>query len=467
MASASRWDTIASIVAAHRAAGRHVLLVCSAIGGTSDQLDGILSHIDDPARVSEGLMAVREAHVALARSLALDAESLIGDLLDRMEQMARGMNLLGEVSPRSRAAFMAMGELMSTRLGAATLSARGADATWLDARSLLQSTAVHGMPDGTRYLAATCGYAVDASARATVDAAGPVAVTQGFIASDAAGDTVLLGRGGSDTSAAYLAARLGASALEIWTDVPGLFSADPRIVPDAWHLESLSYAQAEALAALGASVLHPRCIEPARESHIPIWVRSTPQPELSGTRINGGSGADGVKAVLTRTKLALVTMKRPATWQSVGFLADVSGCFQESGLSIDMIAASPSTIQATIDLSAAPDPDTALEQLLSRLEEVCAPTLERGLASLSVVGTHIQRHLDRVGPALARMSDLAPRMVVHAADDTHVTFVLPPAVAKRLAVDLHEMLLEDDSDDPSFGVGWSELQQATPQQEAR
>ena len=467
VASAPSWDAIAGIVAAHRAADRAVLLVCSAVGQTSDRLEHILTHIADATISREALAEILATHRQLASDLHLDCDAILGDLFERLEQTVHGMHFLREVSPRSRATFLAMGELMSTRLGAATLAARSTGGTWLDARQLLSADIEHGRPESARYLAATCSYTFDAPTRSLVDDAGPVAVTQGFIASDARGDTVLLGRGGSDTSAAYLAARLGADALEIWTDVPGLFSAAPRVVSEAWHLERLSYAEAEALAALGAGVLHPRCIEPVRENRIPVWVRSTPQPKLPGTRIAIGSDGPGVKAVLTRSKLALVTMRRPATWQSVGFLADVSGCFQESGLSIDMIAASPSTIQATIDLAAAPDPDTALDHLMERLGEVCAPRLERGLASLSVAGTQIHQQMYRWGLALGHIPNLDPHMVVHAADDSHVTFVLPPKVARQFASDLHALLLQRHTDAPGFGAVWKDLSGPSAQTEAR
>src|SRR5262249_41477976 len=162
-----------------------------------------------------------------------------------------------------------------------------------------------------------------------------VLVTQGFIASDEDTNTVLLGRGGSDTSAAYLAAKLRAQRLEIWTDVPGLFSADPRFTPTARLLRALHYDEAQELATSGAKVLHPRCILPARQYRIPLHVYATQAPELLGT-VLGAEGVDGgaqVKAVCTKKGITLVSMDSPGMWHQVGFLADAFQVFKSHGMS--------------------------------------------------------------------------------------------------------------------------------------
>src|SRR6202012_1920851 len=137
-----------------------------------------------------------------------------------------------------------------------------------------------------------------------------VVVTQGFIAGDAAGDTVLLGRGGSDTSAAYFAAKLGAQRLEIWTDVPVMFSANPRHTPTARLLRVLHYDEAQEIATAGAKILHPRCILPARHGRIPLYTYATQLPELGGTLVSheGGDGAAQVKAICLRKGLTLVAL---------------------------------------------------------------------------------------------------------------------------------------------------------------
>lgn len=464
VATRERWETLLKIVRAHRANGRRVALVCSALGKTSDFLDAALRDVVEGRIPDENLRRVLADQRRLATELGLDADDLLRDDFARLYQMVEGMRLLREVSSRSRAEFMSRGEMMSTRLGAHWLQKQGLDVAWRDARTLLRAVSDANTPDTARYLAARCDYTHDPSIQTRLMGDCEVVITQGFLASDDAGDTVLLGRGGSDTSAAYLAARAGADDLEIWTDVPGLFTADPRIVPNAVHLERVTYTQAETLAALGARVLHPRCIEPVREAGIQTWVRSTLRPDLAGTCIEHHTGSDGIKAVLTRSGLALATMRRPATWQPVGFLADVARCFHDAGLSMDMISASPGTIQATLDLSSVPEPEDALQQVTDALAQTCTVDLERDLASLSVVGSHLHRNLDRVGGAMAHLRGLEPRMVVHPADDAHMTFVMPPESVRLLAMRLHAELLEEDSDDdPTLGERWTALQEQEAQ----
>src|SRR6185437_15591776 len=173
-------------------------------------------------------------------------------------------------------------------------------------------------------LSATCSFAPEPELAARLCGLAPVLVTQGFIANDADGNTVLLGRGGSDTSAAYLAAKLAARRLEIWTDVPGLFSANPRSTPTARLLRALHYDEAQEIASNGAKVLHPRCILPARQYGIPLYVFATQTPDLEGTVVTaeGGDGAAQVKAVAIKKGITLVSLESPGMWHQVGFLAD-------------------------------------------------------------------------------------------------------------------------------------------------
>ena len=179
-------------------------------------------------------------------------------------------------------------------------------------------------------------------------------MTQGFIASDAAGDTVLLGRGGSDTSAAYLAAKLAAQRLEIWTDVPGMFSANPRATPQARLLRSLHYDEAQEIASSGAKVLHPRCILPAKSQQIPIAVYATQCPQIEGTHISaeGGDGAAQVKAVCIKKGITLVSLDSPGMWHEVGFLADAFQVFKRHGLSVDLVSTSETNVTVSLDPAA-------------------------------------------------------------------------------------------------------------------
>ena len=175
--------------------------------------------------------AIEERHRRLAAELGVPLDAELERYFAELREIAAGVALVGEVSDRTRARVMASGELMATALGARFLRARGLEVAWADARTMLRAERPAG---GARpsMLSVVCSFAPDAALEGRLEALGPLVLTQGFIASDEDGNTVLLGRGGSDTSAAYLAAKLRAQRLEIWTDVPGLFSADPRATPE-------------------------------------------------------------------------------------------------------------------------------------------------------------------------------------------------------------------------------------------
>ena len=216
----------------------------------------------------------------------VDVDRLLDEYLHELDQLIAGIRLVREVSVRVRVRIMALGELMSTRLGASYLNSVGVATEWMDARDMLLSTSRANRGRSRSYLSATCDHAADAALQQRMASVGKLVLTQGFIARNAQGETVLLGRGGSDTSAAYMAAKLQARRLEIWSDVPGMFTANPRVVPSARLLVALHYDEAQELASAGSTVLHPRCLSPLRSSGIPLFIRCTTHPQLEGTVIS-------------------------------------------------------------------------------------------------------------------------------------------------------------------------------------
>jgi bifunctional diaminopimelate decarboxylase / aspartate kinase len=263
VSSLDNWRNIAAVVRARMADGARVLVVHSAVSGITDRLEKLLAAALGAAH-EPVLASIEDRHRALAEELGIGVSAELEDYFALLRQMASGIALMSEVSDRTRARVLASGELMATEIGARFLNAQGIEASWWDARSGLKSQARAAASTRANFLSATCEFAPDLALQRELAACPGVVVTQGFIASDAAGDTVLLGRGGSDTSAAYLAAKLAARQLEIWTDVPGMFSANPRHTPQARLLRSLHYDEAQEIASSGAKVLHPRCILPAK-----------------------------------------------------------------------------------------------------------------------------------------------------------------------------------------------------------
>ena len=272
---------------------------------------------------------------------------------------------------------------------------------------------------------------------------------------------MLLGRGGSDTAAAYLAAKLGAHHLEIWTDVPGMFTANPRDVPDARLIQHMGYAEAGELAAKGAKVLHPRCIQPAEEHDIPIHIRSTPSPATVGTVISQhGPEPASVRAVSERTGIVLVSMELAGDWQGVGVIADVTALFKAHGVSIDLLASSQTNITAALDPRANHLDEETLELLLEDLRELCTPSLIRPAAAVSLVGTGIRTILHEWAGVLELFEDENVYLVSQAANDRSLTLVVNESSAGPLVERIHEQLFEGDSTLPaegSLGPTWETL----------
>src|SRR5690606_1837264 len=201
-----------------------------------------------------------------------------------------------------QAEVLAQGELLSSTLGAAYLRSQGLDFGWCDARDWLDAIALPNQGEWTRRLCASCRTQPVADWRRRFDAhSAPLLLTQGFIARHEAGGTAVLGRGGSDTSAACFGALLGAERVANWTEMPGMFSANPREVPEARLLTRLDYAEAQEIATTGAKVLHPRAIGPCREARVPMAILDTTRPDLPGTRIDASvETVPGVKAISRR-----------------------------------------------------------------------------------------------------------------------------------------------------------------------
>lgn len=452
VSSATRWRTIETIIARHLERGAAVVVVCSAIAGVTDLLEKLVAAARAGKPVRDRLDAIAARHAALGAELGLPAESLLEDELAALAALAAG-----DIDDRVEARIMAHGELMSTRLGAEWLARREVRCAWIDARDLLESEPCAG-DRSEQLLSATCSCAPDPSARALLAQTGaPVIVTQGFIARSPAGDTVLLGRGGSDTSAAYLACKLSAERLEIWTDVPGLFTANPSAVPNARLLERVGYREAQALGALGAAVLHPRAIEAVWEHGVPIEIGWTQRPELAGTAITGSRPGRGIKAVTSRRRLAMFSLRRPPSWQPVGFLHEVSDCFARRGLSMDLVSSSCSEIRVTIDLDAFPSAADEIPAILGELERTCTVRVVEPVASVSVVGERVGQPLFSSDGVFELFAEEMVYMVVHAANEHHVTFVLDEPAAERLVNAVHRQLLETSEERHDLGPTWAEL----------
>ena len=458
VSSLANWRNIAKVVAERRAGGARVLIVHSAITGVTDHLEKLL---DAALRQSheEELRAIEERHQRLAAELGIPLGAELERQLAELGQIAAGVALVGEVSDRTRARVMSTGELMATELGARYLRAHGLDVAWADARTMLKAEERRSASAKASVLSATCNFAPDAALEERLASLPAIVVTQGFIASDDDGNTVLLGRGGSDTSAAYLAAKLRAQRLEIWTDVPGMFSANPRLTPTARLLRALHYDEAQEIATSGAKVLHPRCILPARHYRIPLHVYATQAPELEGTVLSAEAGDGGaqVKAVCTKKGITLVSLESPGMWHQVGFLADVFQVFKEHGMSVDLVSTSETNVTVSLDPAANTLDNTLLSELVTGLSRLCRVQVIGPCASVSLVGRNIRAILHQLGGAFEFFEEQKIYLVTQAANDLNFTFVVDESQGDRLVEQLHELLIRPVRGDRVLGPTWEQL----------
>ena len=458
VSNARNWKNVAAVVRMRLAETVRPVVVHSALSGITDRLEQLLLRApsgDWPTVMTQ----IEERHRALAHELGMQAVPDLEQHLEELRRVASGIQLIGEVSDRLRARVMAAGELMATRLGAAYLGTQGFDVEWLDARSLLRAEERPHTNERVDFLSATCNFEPDPELQRRLSRDGVVYLTQGFIASDAQGETVLLGRGGSDTSASYFAAKLGARRLEIWTDVPGMFTANPHAVTGARLLRSLDYDEAQEIASSGAKVLHPRCILPAKQYAIPLTIHATQFPEHDGTEITttGGDGGARVKAVCVKKGITLVAMETLGMWHQVGFLADAFSVFRDHGLSIDLVSTSETSVTVTLDPAVNALEPRAVQRLARDLSRICRVEVIGPCAAVSLVGRNIRAVMHRLGEALELFEEQKIYLVTQAANDLNLTFVVDEEQGDRLVRRLHELTVRHVPADRVLGPTWEQI----------
>lgn len=458
VSTVENWQTIAQLVQGRLDDGLRPVIVHSALQGVSNALAALLETAL-AGDASDGLDAIRQRHYELADQLGIDGPRLLDEELNELGQLIAGVRLVREVSVRVRVRIMALGELMATRLGAAYLDRIGIPVAWMDARDLLTSSNRSNRARARDFLSAACDDDVDESLQKKLRDAGQVILTQGFIARNPQGQPVLLGRGGSDTSASYFAARLQARRLEIWTDVPGLFTANPHVVPSARLLVALHYDEAQEIASAGSTVLHPRCLSPVRRYAIPLFIRCTTSPELDGTVISSVTEEvePQVKGICIRNGLTLIALDNVGMWHEVGFLARAFTVFSEHGVSIDLVSTSETNVTVSIDTADGELSEDVLRALVADLETLCRVRLITNCSAVSLVGRKIRTFLSRLAPALEVFEEERIHLVSQAANDLNLTFVIDEKQGTRLVDKLHGSMIRKTGGSPAFGPTWEQL----------
>ena len=457
-----RWENIGRLMRERQQLGVGVVTVVSALSGVTDALKALIALHGDPAAMAAAGEALIERHLAFARDLDVAPEVL-------NHRVAELRRLVGDVRAAAgghawQAEVQAQGELWSSTLGAHFLAGLGMAVKWLDARDYLTSREQALATEWSRYQSAICEPRPSPAVRQDLAARGQMFITQGFIARQPGGDTVLLGRGGSDTSASYFGALLGAERVEIWTDVPGMFSANPKQVPDARLLRRLDYDEAQEIATTGAKVLHPRAIGPVREVRVPLWIKDTERPELPGTEIvaEAAGGAPSIKAISLRNGITLVSMESIGMWQQVGFLADVFACFKQHGLSVDLIGSAETNVTVSLDPSDNLLDAGTLDALCRDLARVCRVRVIAPCAAVTLAGRGMRGMMHRLSEILAEIGARRVHLVSQSSNNLNLTFVFDAADADGVVPALHAHLVREGltgaDGDPVFGPSWRALE---------
>ncbi len=442
VADAEAMTRVTSIVRdqmARHPRSRPPVVVVSAMSKVTDRLveTGRLAGEGQGEAAAALLGDLLARHIAVASSLveASALEALVAVLTEdfaRLTADVRQWAADGDVTPRATDAMLATGELASSRMVAAAFLARGIPAAWVDARRVLVTDAEHttALPD-TDATAERCRALV-----ASRTSAGEVPVLGGFIGATAAGVTTTLGRGGSDYSAAIFGACLDVDEIQIWTDVDGMLTADPRVVPEPRLVPELSFAEASELAYFGAKVLHPSTILPAVAKNIPVRILNSRRPDVRGTSITAEGRTDGGSATALACKRGVTVVDITSTRMLMahGFLRRLFEVFERFRTSVDVVTTSEVSVSVTVDNT------RRLDDIISNLRTFAEVATEPDMAIVCVVGENLRSDPTLFARAVTALQTVPLRLVSQAASRRNITFVLRDADAIAAMNRLHTEL---------------------------
>lgn len=408
------------------------------------------------AGVTNLLVSLSEGLEATERFVKLDALRKIQfDILERLqnpnvireevERLLENITTLAEAASLATSSaltdeLVSHGELMSTLLFVDIIRERNIQAQWFDVRKVMRTSDRFGRAEPD----------VEALAELTNQQLAPrldegIVITQGFIGSEAKGRTTTLGRGGSDYTAALLGEALHATRVDIWTDVPGIYTTDPRVVSAAKRIDVIAFEEAAEMATFGAKVLHPATLLPAVRSDIPVFVGSSKDPKAGGTLVcKKTENPPLFRALALRRKQTLVTLHSHNMLHSRGFLAEVFGILARHNISVDLITTSEVSIALTLDTTGSTSTgDTLLTQsLLIELSELCRVEVEEDLALVAIIGNKLSRACGVGKEVFGVLDPFNIRMICYGASSYNLCFLVPADQAEQVVQKLHQNLFE-------------------------
>jgi len=412
------------------------VVVVSALAKVTDSLVAIAQLAEDGAsdKAAAEVKALLDRHLSVAAAVTSTSRAkVLEDVkreFDELHGLVHALSVLREVSPRSRDAVHAVGEVVSSRIVAAAFVDHGMASSWIDARTVLITDAEHtaAAPD----MMETCDRARERVAPLLAE--GKAVVLGGFIGATAAGITSTLGRGGSDYSAAIFGSCLGVDEIQIWTDVDGMLTADPRIVPQPRLVPQLSFAEASELAYFGAKVLHPSTILPAVAKNIPVRILNSRRPDNSGTLITAeGRPTEGrLTALACKRDVTVIDITSTRMLMAHGFLRRLFEVFERFKTAVDVVTTSEVSVSVTVD-------DTRrLEAILDNLHNFAEASCEREMAIICAVGENLRMDPTLFARAVTSLERIPLRLVSQAGSRRNVTFVMRDADVPHAMMRLHE-----------------------------
>jgi aspartate kinase len=418
-------------------ADRKPIVVVSAMAGVTNGLLAIgeqsaKGHLIGAVRAVE---AIRQRHLEQAEKLLGASEAcadLCGEmsaLCDELAHLAEALSTLGDATPRSFDLIASFGEQLSSMLVAAALRHRGLATVHVDGRQVM-------ITDDQYMKAEPQPELIAEAARARIlphVTDGKIPVLGGFIGSaKGTGITTTLGRGGGDYSASLVGAAIRAEAIEIWTDVDGMLTADPRVVPNAKPIERIGFDEASELASFGAKVLHPSTIAPAVRLGIPVLILNSKRPQGSGTVITFEAPRRGVSAIAGKNDVTLIRVGSPRMLLTDGFMRALFEVFARHRTSIDVVATSEVSVSVTIDDS------SRLQALLPDLRSLGDVAVERNRGIVAIVGAALREGGAHMAKALAALGDVKVHMLSLSATGINLTIVVDDDQVKPAMKRLHE-----------------------------
>ena len=426
------------------------VVVVSALSKVTDLLYRIseAAASKDSDLTKELLAELRQRHVNLACELLeqnpVQKESAVGRvnaICDDLDSLANAVCAVGELSDRNKAIIIANGELLSSTIICFAMNAKGIRTNWIDARKMMVTNDAYlkGEPIESEIVERVPGMV--AEAYQSMDAV----ITQGFIASNLNGEQTVLGRGGSDYSASLIGMAIDAERIEIWTDVDGVRTADPRKVQNTKYLEKISFEEAAEMAHFGAKVLHPLTIEPAVKKNIPIYVLNSMNPSGKGTAILRNEFIeDGVKSVSFKENIRVINIFSMRMINTSGFLRRVFEIFSENKVSVDLISTSEANISVTVDAS------QKIDRVVAELSEFAEVIVDEDKAQVSVIGKNIVRLNGMLKKTFAPLKRCNVYMISQGASFVNISFVVDREELTEVVQDLHDHLFDNPEELETF-----------------